>query len=205
MKRWAITGIATVALAFLAGCNRGVDRGSAVEQPRQEEASVSFDLEPQPSRDGSQEWIGVYNSSGKVARFRMDFGAAESVPGKAAGDPVVLSGEGTLLPEPGSDPSALLTELQKALRAKGAATAPVTKISVPFTYVKIGEHLSPVPGGGFNASPPGDWMGMKLIFGDGDRVSEVYLHINVSAKKAQFSMKDPRYGDLVLTELAKAL
>ena len=205
MNRWPVTGIAAVALALLAGCNRGADRGSAVEQPRPEEASVSFDLEAQPSSDGSQQWIGVYNASGKVARFRIDFGAAESVPGKAAGDPVVLSGEGTLLPEPGSDSSALLIDLQKTLRAKTPPKAPVTKTSVPFTYMKIGEHLSPGPGGGFNANPPGDWTGMKLIFGDGDRVSEIFLHINAGAKKAQFSMKEPRYGDLALTELAKVL
>jgi hypothetical protein len=33
---------------------------------------------------------------------------------------------------------------------------------------------------------------MKLIFGDGDRESEIFLHINASIKKGQFSMKDPR-------------
>lgn len=194
-----------VALAFLAGCNRGADRASVVERPQPEVANVSFDLEPLPTSDRSQQWMGVYNSSGKIARFRMDFGAAESVPGKASGDPVLLSGEGTLLPETGSDASALLIDLQKALRAATAAKAPATKTSVPFTYVKIGEHLSPAPGGGFNTSPPGDWTGMKLTFGDGDRLSEIFLHINAVTKKAQFSMKDPKYGDLALAELAKAL
>ncbi len=193
-----------VALAFLAGCNRGADRASVVERPQPEVTSVSFDLEPLPGSDGSQQWIGVYNSSGKIARFRMDFGAAESVPGKAAGDPVVLSGEGTLLPEAGSDASTLLIDLQKALRAATAAKAPATKTGVPFTYVKIGDHLSPAQGG-FTANPPGDWTGMKLTFGDGDRVSEIFLHINAVTKKAQFSMKDPKYGDLALAELAKAL
>src|ERR1039457_2735960 len=46
---------------------------------------------------------------------------------------------------------------------------------------------------------------MKLIFGDGDRESEIFLHINASIKKGQFSMKDPRFGDLALAELAKVL
>jgi hypothetical protein len=170
-----------------------------------DDAPVSFDLEPLQSSDGSRQWIGAYNSSGKAARFRMDFGAAESTPGKTAGDPAVLSGEGTLIPEPGSDSSVLLVDLQKALRARTAPQAPLTKTSVPFTYVNIGDHLSQAQAGGFNANPPGDWTAMRLIFGDGNRESEIFLHINASTKKGQFSMKDPRYGDLALAELAKVL
>jgi hypothetical protein len=46
---------------------------------------------------------------------------------------------------------------------------------------------------------------LKLIFGDGDRESEIFLHINACIKKGQFSMKDPGYGDLALAELAKVL
>jgi hypothetical protein len=135
----------------------------------------------------------------------MDFGAAESTPGKTAGDPAVKSGEGTLIPEPGSDSSALLADLQKALRASTAPRAPLTKTSVPFTYVNLGDNLSEADAGGFNASAPGNWTAMKLIFGDGDRVSEIFLHINASTKKGRFSMKDPGAGDLALAELAKAL
>jgi hypothetical protein len=51
----------------------------------------------------------------------------------------------------------------------------------------------------------GKFLTMKLIFGDGDRESEIFLHINASIKKGQFSMKDPRFGDLALAELAKVL
>jgi hypothetical protein len=131
----------------------------------------------------------------------MDFGAAESTPG----NPAVKSGEGTLIPEPGSDSSALLADLQKALGAKSAPQVPPTRTSVPFTYVNLGENLSKAPSGDFTATPPGTWTAMKLIFGDGNRESEILLHIDASLKKAQFSKKDPRFADLVLTELAKVL
>jgi len=205
MIRWPLMGTAAVAFVLLPGCNQVADRGLAVEHHLPDEASVGLDLEPLQSGDGSQQWRGIYSSPGKTARFRIDFGAAESTPGKTAGEPGVKSGEGTLIPEPGSDSSVLLVDLQKALRAKSTPGAPLTKTSVPFTYVNVGDNLSQARGGGFNASPPGNWTALKLIFGDGDRESEIFLHINASIQKGQFSMKDPRYGDLALAELAKVL
>jgi hypothetical protein len=72
-----------------------------------------------------------------------------------------------MIPEPGSDASVLLVDLQKALRARTALKAPLTKTSIPFTYVNIGENLSQTRAGGFNANPPGNWTALKLIFGDG--------------------------------------
>ena len=205
MIRWPLRCTAAVALVLLPGCNRVADRGLAVEHHQPDEASVWFDLEPLQSGDGSQQWIAIYNSPGKIARFRIDFGAAESTPGKTAGESGVKSGEGTLIPEPGSDSSVLLVDLQKALRARTAPRVPLTKTSIPFTYVYVGDNLSQAGGGGFKANPPGNWTALKLIFGDGDRESEIFLHINASIKKGQFSMKDPRYGDLALAELAKVL
>ena len=198
MIRWPLICTAAVAFVLLPGCNRVADRGLAVEHHLLDEAPVGFDLEPLQSGDGSQQWIGIYNSSGRIARFRIDFGAAELTSG-------VKSGEGTLLPEPGSDSSVLLADLQKILRAKTAPRVPLSKTSIPFTYVNVGDNLSQAGGGGFSANPPGNWTALKLIFGDGDRESEIFLHINASSKKGQFSMKDPRYGDLALAELAKAL
>jgi len=117
----------------------------------------------------------------------------------------VKSGEGTLLPEPGSDSSALLPHLQNVLRAKAAPTPAATKTSVPFTYIYVGENLSQAPKGGFKSNPPGHWTTLKLIFGDGDQESQIFLNINANTKKGQFSMKDPAYGDLATAELAKVL
>ena len=204
MIRWPLMCTAAIAVVLLPGCNRVADRSSAVEQHLPEVTSVGFDLEPLQSGDGSQQWIGIYNSPGRIARFRIDFGAPESTPGTAGGAGV-KSGEGTLMPEPGSDSSALLVDLQRVLRAKAAPRVPLTKTSIPFTYVYVGDNLSQASSGVFSANPPGNWTALKLIFGDGDRESEIFLHINASIKKGQFSMKDPRYGDLALAELAKAL
>src|SRR5258706_2112119 len=127
MIRWAVICAVGVALVLTSGCNRVADRGVAVERHQPGEASVAFDLEPLPSGDGSRQWIGIYNSAGKIAKFRIDLGATESTAG-------VKSGEGTLVPEPGSDSSVLLVDLQKALQAKTVPSAPLTKTSVPFTY-----------------------------------------------------------------------
>src|SRR6266498_3437222 len=124
MIRWPVMYTAAVALLFVLACSRVADHSAAVEHHQSEEPSVAFDLEPLPSGDSSRQWIGIYNSPGKVARFKMDFGAPESTPGKTPGDPSVKSGEGTILPEPGSDSSALLADLQKALRARTAPKAP---------------------------------------------------------------------------------
>ena len=205
MIRWLLLCAAAVALVLSPGCNRVADRTVAVERHQPDEASVGFDLEPLQSDDGSQQWIGIYNSAGKIARFRIDFGAAESTPGKTAGDSGVKSGEGALIPEPGSDSSVLLVDLQKALRAKTAPRAPLTKTSIPFTYVNIGNNLSQARAGGFSANPPGNWTALKLIFGEGDRESEIFLNINAASQKGQFSMKDPGHGDWALAELAKVL
>jgi hypothetical protein len=205
MIRWLVMCTAAVALLLLPGCNRAPDRSAAIEQPAPEVTSVSIDLEPVSSSDGSEQWVGVYNSSGKIARFKIDFGVPESAPGKTAGDPPVKSGEGTLLPEPGSDATVLLADLQKALHAKAAAKSPQTKTSVPFTYINLGDNLSEAVNGGFTANPPGNWTARKIILGDGDRESEIFLHLNAGSKKARFSMKDPSHGDLALAELAKVL
>jgi hypothetical protein len=209
MIRWPVASIAAVALVVLPGCNPVADRNAAggstaIEQRAPDITSVTIDLEPVPSTDGSEQWICTYNSAGKTARFKIDFGVPESIPGKTAADPPVKSGEGTLLPEPGSDSSVLLADLQKALHAKTAPKPPQTKTSVPFTYIAIGENLSEAANG-FSANPPGNWTARRIILGDGDRESEIFLHLNAGAKKARFSMKDPNYGDLALSELAKVL
>ena len=117
-----------------------------------------------------------------------------------AAEPAVKSGEGTLLPEPGSDSSVLLGHLQNVLRGKAAPTAAATRTSVPFTYIDLGEKPPQAQDGAV-----GHWTALKLIFGEGEHESQVLLHINTGARKGQFAMKDPAYGDLATAELAKVL
>lgn len=61
------------------------------------------------------------------------------------------------------------------------------------------------PGGGFNASPPGNWIAIKIFIGEGEQEAEVFLNFNTIIGKGQFSIKDPDYGDLVLKKLATVL
>lgn len=129
----------------------------------------------------------------KGRRFRIEAGAAKSTPGKTATDFGIKSGEGRLIPEPGSDSSVLLADLRKALKAKTAPRPPLKKTSIPFTYANIGDNLSQAGGGSHSANPPGNWTALKLFFG-GDQEVEVFLNINARIKKAQFSIKDPDYG-----------
>jgi hypothetical protein len=175
-----------------------------VEPYLPDKASVGFELAPLQSEGSSQQWMGTYNSNGKVAKFRIQFGPGKSAPGKPANFSLKL-GEGRLIPEPGSDSSVLLVDLKKALQAKTAHQPSLEKASIPFTYANIGDDLSQAAGGGFNARPKGNWTALKLFFGEGDQEAEVFLNINAKIKKAQFSMKDPDYGDLVLDQLAKVL
>ncbi len=195
---------AVVSFLLLAGCNRKTSGGSVAEPYLPDEASVVFELEPVQGQDGSQ-WIGTYASQGKVARFRVEFGPAKATPGKTATDFSIKSGQGRFIPEAGSDSSALLADLQKALQAKTQPLPATTKTSVPFTYANIGDSLSQARGGGFNTKPPGNWTALKLFLGQEEQESELFLNINIKTKKGQFSMKDPDYGDLALAELAKVL
>lgn len=99
----------------------------------------------------------------------------------------------------------MLAYLEKALQAKNRHLPTAKKTGVPFTYASFGDNLSQAVGGGFSASRPGNWTAIKLFLGQGDQEGEVFLNINPKFRKGQFSMKDPDYGDLVLTELAKVL
>ena len=105
----------------------------------------------------------------------------------------------------GSDASVLLADLKQALEAKTIPTAPPRVKSLPFTFVNLGDGLSQISGGGFDANPPGNWTAMKIFMGEGAQESEVFLNINPVIKKGQFAIKDQDYGDLAISELAKVL
>ncbi len=195
---------ATVIVVFLSSCGRR-ESGVVSEPYPPDEASVAFELAPVRAGSGSQEWMGRYASQGKVARFRIEFGPATASSTKAGQGFDIKSGEGRFIPEPGSDSSVLLADLRKALQAKLHPQAGPTKTSVQFTFASIGENLSQAAGGGFGTKPPGNWMALKIFLGKGDEEGEMFLNLNPRAKRGQFSMKDPDYGDLVLAQLARVL
>jgi len=206
VTRRALVWSFPVSLFGIAGCSRRQSTGRLVEAYVPDDASVGFDLEPLQSGDSSLiRWDCIYASQAKTARFRIEFGPARVSTAKSAKDFDLKYGEGRFVPGEGSDASVLMVALQRALQAKALPTAPATKMVVPFTFASIGENLSQAADGGFNATPTGNWMAIKIFLGRGDQEGEVFLNINPKIRKGQFSIKDPDYGDLVLGELAKVL
>jgi hypothetical protein len=148
--------------------------------------TVNFDIAALP---GEQRWEATYTSQGKTAKFIVELGA-----GKAAENsplPNLKFGQGRLVAVKGSDASSLLEELKRALEAKQLPANVVRAPSVTFTYADLGEQ--------------DHWRMIKLFFGEGDGESEVFLNLNPTLRKGQFSIKDSDYGDAVLAELAKVL
>jgi hypothetical protein len=192
------------------GCNRAANppasqpQGGVVEPYVPDSNSIGFDLEQARSGNGPSQWLATYASQGKTARFRIELRPAQGSD-KPAGNISVKFGKGRFVAEPGSDASVLLADLKKALEAKAFPTKVQRSSTLPFTYAILGENQSQASGGGFNANPPGNWTAMKIFLGDGDEEAEVFLNLNPTIKKGQFSIKDPDYGDGLLKYLAKVL
>jgi hypothetical protein len=53
--------------------------------------------------------------------------------------------------------------------------------------------------------PPGDWTAIKIFLGQGDKEAELFLNINPTIRKGEFSMQDHDYGDLAISRLATVL
>ena len=164
--------------------------------------SVGFDLKPVDNKSGPRQWVATYSSKGKTAKFRIELG-----PGHAGDDEDkalhVSFGKGRFLPEPGSDASVFLVDLEKVLEAKTIPGKVERAGALPFEFVILGENQSRSADGGFSQEPRGNWIAMKIFVGKGE--GEVFLNLDPVANKGEFSIKDSDYGDIVLAELAKVL
>jgi len=169
-----------------------------VDQPYSStQGAVGFDITPIES--ASWQWSASYSSAGKTARFRIDL---ETESQRHAQQFSQGLGHGKFIREPDSDPEDFLVAIAKALEAKHLPKN-VHKIQdVPFRYVIIGTDLSRASDGGLNGSPKGNWMAVKIFISDDD---EVFMNLNPVLRKGEFSIKDPKYGDHVLDELARVL
>jgi hypothetical protein len=167
--------------------------------------SVGFDISPVPDSRSPYEWLAIYNSRGKTAKFRI---ILES--GKSLGDPDpqgldIQSGTGKFVAVPGSDSSVLLVDLKKALQAKVLPNQVKRVASLPFEFASFGKKQSRISDGGFTGKPPGNWTPMKIFLGEGDQESEVFLNLNPVLGKGEFSIKDEDYGNGVVAALAGVL
>jgi hypothetical protein len=185
--------------AWLSGCARQPVKEAYLPDP----GSVDFDISQLPDAKGSQRWAATYTSQAKVARFIIELGMAEAAKGPEAKSLDLKIGAGSLVAVEGSDASAMLADLTRALEAKHPPATTARLARIPFLFAIIGGHQSQAAGGG--SEPKESFLLMKLFFGEGENESEVYLNLNWALGKGQFSIKDDSYGDRVLSELAKVL
>jgi hypothetical protein len=195
-------GLALAVILFSAtlGCSRPT---TAVQSPTPETyisvpGSVGFDIKPVTGESGTRRFLATYQSKGRLAKFAFEFGPTRAAQG-------VETGQGRFLAQPGSDASVLLSDLQKALEAKAIPNQLRRVEILPFTFVNLGDNLSQAPSGGFNETPPGNWTAIKIFIGEGEQEGDVFLNINTTIGKGQFSIKDPDFGDLVVQHLATVL
>jgi len=170
----------------------------------QEPPDVMFDIkqiQASAAPSGSQLYDCSYQAGGKIARFRLQLRQS----GPTSSQIPAAIAEGKFLAVAGSDNSVLLAELKNALEAKHLPTNVSRAAELPFDVAVLAEKQSRGPDGGYSSNPPGDWMATKIFLPKADDQGEVFLNINPILGKAEFSMKDPDYGDYVLQQLATVL
>jgi hypothetical protein len=211
-RRWCLATLCLI-IAITAGCTgTAVSKNEKLSdiktephiQPGDELPSVLFDLKPSnpsPNAVGFQFYDCTYKSRGKTAKFRLKFKQGR----RFADDFAVGMVEGEFLPVAGSDNSALLPDLKTALDAKIIPRNSPRVTGLPFDAVILGEKQSRSASGGFSANPAGDWMTIKIFLPKGGDEAQVFLNLNPSLGKGEFSLKDSDYGDYLLRELAKVL
>jgi len=196
--------ICCLAVSLAVACSRpqGEHGGQTVEAYSPQSGAVGFDIEPLQSGNVSQ-WMAVYKSQGKTARFRIELGPTKL--SRPEGDFQFKSGSGEFIGEPGSDATCFFVDLKNALGAQKLPGKVQRSTNLPFTFVILGENQSRGSAGGFRSRPSGNWTAAKIFFEEGEQEGELFFNFNAVIKKAEFSIKDPDYGDFVLAELAKVL
>lgn len=166
------------------------------------DGAVGFDakLESGPANlEQTTTWLGSSQSAGHVATFRMELGPSTASNGSLP----IRFGKGKLLSVAGSDATVLLSQLKTALQAKASPQGVKRASTVPFTYAVLTRGTRRGNDGSFGQEKTGNWIALKLFFGDGEL--EVYMNLNPVIHKGEFTIKDPDYGDGVIAELAKVL
>jgi hypothetical protein len=189
-------------------CKSGASRDqSATSEPKISTAPspgpVLFTLKPTTTKEPDiQQWLASYTSHGKTALFRIQLHLPKSSSDKTS---PILFGRGRFLSEPVSDSSVMLADLQKALEAKSLPKNVKREATLPFTYATLGEHQSRSEDDSFSSKPSGNWNAMKIFITTGDEESEVFMNLNPTDGKGEFSIKDSDYGDAILGKLASIL
>lgn len=203
VRVWIIRIFSVVTLLMsLASCSsKSGNPTASVAKPYDDtEGSVQFNIKPLESKAGLAQWAATYSAGGKTAKFRIELGP--TTPTNSTNFPI-SSGKGSFLSEPGSDASILLADLKKALEAKTIPNKVGRVASLPFEFVILGKEKLRSADGSFSDNPSGEWVSMKVFLANGE--GEVFLNLNPTSNKGEFSIKDVDYGDVVIGELAKIL
>jgi hypothetical protein len=167
--------------------------------PEVGEGWLSFDLIGPESEEHSDATMfhATYRAEGKVARFDFELNTKQP-----SADGLQF---GRFIAVPGSDSSVLIRNLKRTLEAKKLPTSTQRATELPFAFIILGNDLSHAIDGGMSPDPRGHWTAMKLFIGHEKDDSEVFLNLNTTLHKGEFSIKDAEYGDTLLRYLAKVL
>ena len=202
-----------IVLISLASCQKqdipsGQQNNSGARlEPRlidDEDLSVPFEivsLNKTASNGLSQSYDCTYSARGRTARFQLLLQQPKPLPAERT----MGIGDGKFVAVQGSDNSALLEDLKKALDARHLPKNSMRIHELPFAFVVLGSAQSRDAAGSFSSQGHGDWVAMKIFLPKGGDDGEVFLNLNPVLGKGEFSMKDSDYGDYVVTELAKVL
>jgi len=197
----ADTFLSAVLLAIavcLAGCQKHPEQAEAPTEPYIETAgALGFDIIPLASSDGSPRWLAAYSDEGRTTKFSFEFGSMPSTDSGSA----PATGKGRFVAEEESDPVPLLSALKKTLQAKRLPAHTEKSEDVPFSFLLIGENQSRSSDGSFSPNPKGNWTATKIFLAND--TAEVYFNFNPVIHKAEFAVKDAKFGDRVLAELAR--
>lgn len=191
-------------LAALTACHKQSDAKTEgnieIEFYTPVDGAVGFNILPAQSMGGSHAWLASFTDESGTTKFQIDLSVTTASGGSSSLD---SSGHGTFLSQPGSDPLPLLQSLKTALKAS-RMPANVEKVDqLSFDYTVLGENQSRSASGTFSSNPPGHWTTLKVFFPQSREGCEVLLNINEAAHQAEFSIKNPAYGNAVLGQLAK--
>jgi hypothetical protein len=161
------------------------------------DAWLSFELQGPEDHGNATLYHATYRAEGRVARFDFELNIKPpSADGLAFGRFVAV---------PGSDSLVLIRNLKTTLAAKKLPTGKERVSELPFAFILLGNDMSHDTDGGMSPEPRGHWTAMKLFIGHEKDDAEVFLNINLTLHKAEFSIKDEEYGDTLLRYLAKVL
>jgi hypothetical protein len=200
VSRNALLSLVLPAIAvILISCQKHPAQTETPVEPYIETAGAAgFDIIPLASSEGAPRWMGVYTDEGRTTKFSFEPG---SLPTSDDASAAPSMGKGRFVAEEQSDPLPLLNLLKKALQAKHVPSHTEKEEDLPFSYLLLGENQSRAPDGSFSSNPKGNWTTTKIFLAND--TAEVYFNFNPVNHKAEFGIKDAKFGDRVLAELAK--